>query len=142
MQDVLDDRQLATLTAVLDAIIPARPEESLPGAGGLKLAEAVAGKFGDSLPELGASLGDLASLVDADDSAPFLEVLQAFDAKNPGFMPGLVFHTYTQYYQDLRVIEVLGIAPRPPFPEGYPLEAGDLSSLDAVRARGRIYREV
>ena len=44
------------------------------------------------------------------------------------------------YYRDDRVMASIGIEVRPPFPEGYAVEEGDLSLLDPVRARGPIWR--
>jgi hypothetical protein len=76
--------------------------------------------------------------VPADERAALLEAL---GETQPGFVPGLLFQTYTAYYQHPRVLEGLGLEPRPPFPLGYPLEPGDLSGLDAVRARGKLYRD-
>lgn len=49
--------------------------------------------------------------------------------------------TVTAYYQDARVMEAIGLPARPPFPLGYEVESGDLSLLDPVKARGRIYRD-
>ena len=52
----------------------------------------------------------------------------------------LVTVTAQCYYRDNRVMASLGMEPRPPFPQGYTVEAGDWSLLDPVRARGEIYR--
>jgi hypothetical protein len=68
-------------------------------------------------------------------------VLRELEVSEPGFVPGLVFQTYATYYQHPRVLEALGVDPRPPHPKGYDLEPGDLSALERVRARGRLYRE-
>jgi len=68
--------------------------------------------------------------------------LEALSATAPTFVPSLVFPTYLAYYQHPRVLEGLGVPARPPHPLGYPLEEGDLSLLDPVRARGRLYRDV
>jgi hypothetical protein len=46
------------------------------------------------------------------------------------------------YYRDDRVLIALGLEPRPPFPKGHVLEQGDWSLLDAVRGRGRMWRDV
>ena len=36
----------------------------------------------------------------------------------------------------------LGLEPRPPYPQGYEVEAGDYDSLlEPVRARGRLWRQ-
>jgi len=53
-----------------------------------------------------------------------------------------VFQTYCVYYQHPRVIAGLGLAVRPPHPEGYPLEQPDLETLLApVRERRKLYRD-
>ena len=54
----------------------------------------------------------------------------------------LILETVTCYYQQDRVLEGLGMEARPPYPKGYQVEQGDLSLLNPVIARGKIYREV
>jgi hypothetical protein len=44
------------------------------------------------------------------------------------------------YYQHDEVLEAIGLEARPPFPEGYLLEEGDLTLLEPVFLRGKIYR--
>ncbi len=143
------DEDRRTLTAVLDQLIPARPDGSLPGAGALGLAEPVAQKLGDGMAAVREGLAALeegaraagATRFDELDDEQAVAALNALGATHPGFLPGLVFHTYTTYYHEARVIEQLGVPPRPPHPEGYALELGDLGPLAAVRERGRLYRE-
>ena len=64
------------------------------------------------------------------------------EANQPGFVGCLTFHAYSGYYQNLRVVAAIGLPPRPPYPEGYPLEPLDPDLLEAVRGRGKLYREV
>jgi len=45
------------------------------------------------------------------------------------------------YYRDDRVMESIGMEARPPFPLGYEVEEGDWSMLEAVQARGKIWRD-
>jgi hypothetical protein len=45
------------------------------------------------------------------------------------------------YYQAPRVVEALGLEARPPHPKGYEVELGDLTLLDEVRRRGKLYRD-
>ncbi len=138
------------LEEVLDAVIPPSEDGRLPGAGELGTAAALRERAGrdaglrtvldQGLAALAARLGagGLGSLPRADRIA----VLESLGEEVPGFLPSLVFHACTAYYQHPRVLEGLGLPGRPPFPEGYDLEPGDLSGLDRVRARGRLYREV
>ena len=58
-----------------------------------------------------------------------------------GFSYALVPHAYVGYYQHERVLEAIGMDPRPPHPEGYAVPASDLSLLDPVKARGPRYRD-
>jgi hypothetical protein len=68
-------------------------------------------------------------------------VLRELEQREPAFLPSLLFHLYASYYRHPRVLEGLGVEPRPPHPQGYELEPGDLAALENVRARGRLYRE-
>ena len=70
------------------------------------------------------------------------EVLHEAASRHPGLLEGLVFHTYTSYYQQPQVVEALGLEARPPYPKGYELEPGDLGGLDAVRSGPPRYRAV
>ena len=71
-----------------------------------------------------------------------LEALNQVAAAQPVFLPGLVFQTYLAYYQHARVVEALGMPPRPPFPLGYEMQPSDLDSLlGEVRQRGKLYRD-
>ena len=70
-----------------------------------------------------------------------LEVMNELVAAQPAFLPGLIFHTYCAYYQAPRVVEGLGLEARPPHPQGYTLEPGDLGLLDPVRRRAPMYRD-
>ena len=115
----------------------------MPGAGELGLARFVEDVVGSSA-ELAAVVSRGLEIVSAlpDDpaqtSGPAL--LEALAAEEPGMVPALIFHLYIGYYQSPGVIEALGIPPRPPHPEGYELEPGDLGLLDDVRARSPFYR--
>ncbi len=147
----LSAAQRSALAAVLDAVIPPSADGRLPGAGELGLAPVIEEKLGamvaftarglDALDALARERGAaaLAALADAERT----EVLDAHAAADPGFLPGLVFQIYSAYYQHPRVLEGLGLEPRPPHPKGYALEQPDLEALLApVRARAKLYRDV
>ena len=137
------------LSGVLDQLIPARPDAELPGAGELGVGEVVIRAQGDALPVLAAVLGELDAQASSRGAADFTELpdeeratlLDEVATRNPGFLPGLVFHAYTAYYQQPRVVEALGLEARPPHPKGYELEMGDLGLLDPVRERKGLYRK-
>lgn len=138
----------SSLCAVLDALIPAR-DASLPGAGSLGVGAYVEAHLGDAKELVAGGLAALDALarergaadfsaLPADERKPLLERV---GIEYAGFVQGLVFHTYSGYYQHPKVAEAIGIPPRPPHPEGYELEMGDLGLLDRVRGRKKFYRE-
>jgi hypothetical protein len=143
MTDALRDDQRGVLACVLDELVPPSPDGRMPGAGALGLAEAV-----ERFVANAGALPGLANALDALAAEGFSALpregraaaLAAFAAREPGFVPGLIFPTYTGYYQHPRVYEALGLEPRPPHPQGYALEAGDFAKLEAVRARGPLWR--
>lgn len=143
--DALTPAQRATLSRVLDEIVPPSEDGRLPGAGALGLAGAVEA----FLQRTPGAVADLARALDALDAAGFAalagpprtQALHDFEAKRPGFVSSLLAPTYVRYYQEPRVCEALGLEPRPPHPKGHALEPGDLGLLEAVRRRGKIYRD-
>jgi len=136
-------------SALLDELIPARGD-SLPGAGSLGIGAYVAEKLGDTEPFVAAGLEALDRLARERGAAGFADlpvaerasVVSEVDENQPGFVRSLLFHAYSGYYQDLRVAAAIGLAPRPPFPQGYELESGDLGLLDSVRKREKLYRDI
>jgi len=137
------------LDCVLDEILPAREDPTLPGAGALGIGRYVAEKLGDTLPLIVSGLEALDRIAAERGAVDFasapaderVALMNEVAAGQPGLLESLVFHGYCGYYQDPRVVEALGLEARPPHPEGYPLESGDLKLLDPVRARERLYRE-
>jgi hypothetical protein len=144
MED-LTPEQRATLSCVLDEIVPPSADGRLPGAGTLGLAGAVEG----FLQRTSGAVSGLARALEALGAAGFAvlptaqraQALHDFEAKSPGLLPSLIAPTYVCYYQEPRVWVALGLEPRPPHPKGHVLEPGDLSLLEAVRRRGKIYRD-
>jgi hypothetical protein len=139
------------LEALLDVVIPPSSNGQLPGAGALGLAEHVA-RTVQQTPMLGpvveyglSALADLAAARRAG-GWPVLsmeeraDVLREFTATDQFFLPAFMFLVYSGYYQHPRVVEVLGLEARAPHPEGYAMDAGDFTLLDAVRRRGPIHR--
>lgn len=147
----LKEQERATLSSVLDEIIPPSSDGRLPGAGELGLADHIEQVLERS-PELRpvivqglSAIGDLASGRSSRSFAALsgpdrLEVLNEIASKQAGFLPSLIFHAYSGYYQNARVLEGLGLEPRPPYPEGYEVEPTDFTLLDPVRQRPRMYR--
>ena len=144
MED-LTPEQRATLSCVLDEIVPPSADGRLPGAGALGMAGAVEG-FLQRTPGAVSGLARALEALGAEGfgalaGAQRTKALHDFEAKTPGLLPSLIAPTYVCYYQEPRVWVALGLEPRPPHPKGHVLEPGDLSLLEAVRRRGKIYRD-
>jgi len=148
----LSPEQIRSLVCVLDEIVPPSADGRLPGAGELGLVAHLERKLRetpDLRPAVLAGLGVLvrlcrergASEIAALPRAARAELLNALAAAEPAFLPGLIFQTYVAYYQEGRVLQGLGLEPRPPHPKGYPMEPLDPSLLDPVRLRPKMYRE-
>jgi len=140
------------LTSLLDAIIPGTADGRLPGAGALGLVAHIARMVGQTpmlRPVVDYGLSSLDELArkrapggwNALSAEERTAVLRQFTAEDQFFLPAFLFLAYSGYYTDRRVVEALGLEPRPPHPTGYAMELDDLSILDPVRRRGRIYRD-
>ena len=146
----LVDKQLALVTSILDRIVP--PEGKGLGAGQLGVADYLDRTVGASaeLKKLftrGLAQIEIASHVRH--SREFVDlsaeqqdaVLSEVESAEPEFFEALVRQTYNGYYTDSGVLELLGLEARPPQPRGYEVEPGDLSLLENVKRRGKVYRD-
>ena len=139
---MLSKEQTRTLVNVLDTIIPANTQRGMPAAGQLGVADYVV-RAADLESIVAAGLS---ALIDAGfddlDSSRRVDALNEVASSQPGFLPVLLFQTYQGYYQNTATLAALGLPPRPPHPLGYEIEENDLSLLEPVRAREKLYREV
>ena len=144
----MSEAQMRLFASVLDALIPPSEDGSHPGAGELGLAEILLKKVPELIPVLARGLAALCEEMENRQWADFgamaaaekRSLLERVNLREPGFLPGLLFQTYANYYQQPRALEALGLEARPPYPRGHELEVGDLSLLDPVRGRQRLYR--
>lgn len=130
------------LRALAGTIIPASAEHDRPGADDPVIFADLLISAGPMLEFIGEYLQTLAGATDflsadPDERVVLAEQLRANQPEAVGLIVSLVGQCY---YRDPRVLESLGMAPRPPFPEGYAIDQGDWSLLDPVRQRGRLYR--
>ncbi len=143
------DHQL--LETLLDVVIPPSADGRLPGAGTLGLTDTIARTVRQMpmlRPVLEYGFGTLAELAmrrnaggwGALTPAERAEVFAEFTATDQFFLPAFLFLAYSSYYQAPRVVEALGLEARAPHPKGYPMDEDDLTLLDAVRRRGKMYR--
>jgi len=135
----------ATLARVLDLLIPASADGRLPGAGELGLARYVEELLTTTPGPRPLVAQGLAALEARDFAALSREaqraLLDEIGQSAPGFAPTLLFLVMTGYYREPRVLAALGLEDRPPFPKGHAVDESDFSRLEAVRRRGKLYRE-
>jgi hypothetical protein len=70
-----------------------------------------------------------------------LQITEKIRRKHPRFFIRLTTEIIQCYYQHETVIKAIGLEARPPFPDGYQVEEGDLTLLGPVYERGKIYRD-
>ena len=136
------------MKALLDLVIPPSASGDLPGAGALGLSPAVATALQADpllgpLVEAGAQAVWEAALSQHPEGLPGMapqagaKVVEAQLAAHPLLIMGILRYLYPAYYQHPRVLEGIGEPPRPPFPEGFDVEATDAELLEKLRARRR-----
>jgi hypothetical protein len=146
-----NDSRRALLRQVLDEIIPPSDDGSFPGAGELGVGErmeemlAEQPEFGRTIEQGLASVGRLAenrhpSGFGGLSGTERASVLREVEAVEPASFGALVMCAYLVYYSDRRITDRLGVR-NPPQPQGYELEQGDMSLLDPVRARPKLWRD-
>ena len=145
----LTSAQRATLDIALNLIVPPSADGRMPGAAEVGVPAYLYAEAPDALPVLCQELDELdrrsrerfARGFAALEQHERKSLIDAMRAREPSFMSRLAMETLACYYQHDRVLEGLGMEARPPYPKGYQVVQGDLSLLEPVRARGKIYRD-
>jgi hypothetical protein len=134
------------MNALLNLVIPPNASGTLPGAGALGLSPAVATALqADPLlgppVEAGVQAVREAALSQHPEGLPGMtpeagtKLLEAQLSAHPLLMMGMLRYLYPVYYQQAQVLTGIGEAPRPPFPEGFDVEATDANLLEKLQAR-------
>jgi len=141
----LSAAELAQLATLAGTMIPEDPGLGMPGADDLAIQADIIKTIGRDLPLARRALAALAAK-----SAGNLAQLDRDRREalvNDWYKAGGVATAtlgrviLAAYYRDDRVLAALGHEPRAPFPRGYLVDKGDLSLLDAVRARPAFWRD-
>lgn len=143
---LLSDEERQSLSALLDLIIPASEILRMPSAGSIDFIIFVE-KRGllTQINELLQKI-NLLSLEEYDihfyllNASQILHVIDIVKSKYFRLFHQVLTHVVTCYYQHADVLEALGLN-QAPFPDGNNLNEGDLSLLEPVYERGKIYRE-
>lgn len=143
----LSDELAGTLNSLVNLIIPSSTDRDLPAAADVGCAEYVQNQddfvwVRDGLVTLAAASRDqfgweFPALTTAEQE----QLVHGLRRRLTRFYIRLSQRVAECYYQDDQVLESIGLPARPPFPEGYLVEEGDLTLLEPVFERGKIYRE-
>jgi len=145
----LSDLQRRTLDTLLNMMVPASADGRMPSARETGFIAWLTDISPKVLPEIVEGLDEVDRIAQSTYDAS-MDVLSADDReaiiaelrKGQGrFLVRLTSEVISCYYQHPRVLEGLGLNAGPPFPAGNRVEPGDLSLLEPVIARGRIYRD-
>ncbi|MCH7809588.1 MAG: hypothetical protein IH863_03300 [Chloroflexi bacterium] len=134
------------MKALLNLVIPPSASGDLPGAGALGLETAVAtGLQADPLlgpmVEAGALAVREAALTEHPQGLPGMapqagaRLLAGELKSHPFLIVGISRYLFPAYYQHPQVLTGIGEPPRPPFPEGFDVEATDAGLLEKLMAR-------
>ena len=144
---ILNEEQERTLNVLLNLIIPPSEDGKMPGAADVGFFAYMHNE--DLYPWIREgllSIGDEShnmygkefSALSGTDQTQLIVRLRR---KLFRFFSQLATQVMLCYYQYDRVLEAIGLEARPPFPHGYLVEDGDLTLLEAVHERGKIYRD-
>jgi hypothetical protein len=143
-EKTLTPRQRDDLRIVAAMIIPESAEYAVPGADDAAIQADMLATLGRDMAAVCEALDHLARLAGmplADlDQARREAVAQEFRASGGTPAATLIRVVLQCYYRDDRVLRSLGLELRAPFPKGYPLEQGDWSLLEPVKARPSMWR--
>ena len=148
--DAIDEEHRKRLSALLDTMIPPNEELGVPGAGDEEIVLQIAKSIrAASLQRIVEGLDEIERSTQSKMNRSFCDLPQAereqwfheHDLASHDLVRTLGSIALQSYYCDPRVLESLEVEPRPPFPQGFEVEQGDLSLLDPVRARGVLYRD-
>ncbi len=143
----LDDEQERTLMALLNLIIPPSRDGRMPAAAETDFLsyarrEGHLAWIRDGLLSLIVEThdrheGEFSTLTTSGQS----ELIDAVRRKLMRFFLRLTNLVMECYYQHDLVLEAIGLDARAPFPDGYSIDEGDLTLLEPVSLRTKLYRD-
>ena len=143
-EKALTPAQRDDLRVIAAMMIPASSEYNVPGADDAAIQADILATLGRDTKRVGEALDHLARLAGQPlaklDQVRREAVTKEFRSTGGAAAATLVRVVLQCYYRDDRVLRSLGLELRPPFPKGYPLEQGDWSLLEPVKARAPMWR--
>ena len=136
----LNDVEICRLPALLDTILPASEDGAMPSACETDFLSYLQEQAADFLPVLAEILDQFDNAFADQPLTARVAQVQAFSQTDAQAFDSLLFRIYDCYYQADRVRGLIGAQPGSPFPGGHVIPAGDFSSLEVVKSRGKGYR--
>ena len=140
--------QRKVFDVLVDQIIPEDKDRHKPSAKEVDVLGFITEHDNELVHAIKGQLDDLNKRAKEQFNKPISEISPAQQSQvidqarqaNAQFYTRLALHTATSYYQDPRVMAVIGVPARAPYPEGFTVQQGDTSLLDPVRSRGTRWR--
>ena len=147
---ILSDIENRNLIALLDVIIPANEARGLPSAAELNFLEYLEEFGADQISTIKEELEELNKAALDKTQSPFFDLEKdkqqklcaLLRDKNHRFARTILVQILNCYYQDSRVLNAWGRKAGAQFPGGNKVPQDDLTMLDPVRKRGKIFREI
>ena len=128
----LSEQQQLLLTALLDTLIPASNDGTMPSAADVDFKHYLSTQAADFVADLTSILGQLDPVFPDLSLNERCEQLTEFSADEPQAFQNLLSRVYDCYYQDDRVRSEIGVVSGAVFPQGNQIIPGDLTLLDPV----------
>ncbi len=128
----LSERQQSLLAALLDALIPASKDGTMPSAADVDFKYYLSTQAADFVADLTSILGRLDPAFSDLSLGERCEQLTKFSANEPQAFQNLLSRVFDCYYQDDRVRSEIGVVTGAVFPQGNQIIPGDLALLDPV----------
>ena len=128
----LSEQQQSLLAALLDALIPASKDGTMPSAADVDFKYYLSTQAADFVADLTSILGQLDPALPDLSLSERCERLTEFSANEPQAFQNLLSRVYDCYYQDDRVRSEIGVVTGAVFPQGNRIIPGDLALLDPV----------
>ena len=146
---LLTEAQADIVAVLLNMIVAPSEDGRMPGAGQFDVLAYIREAASEVVPALREELDRLEEHAQASFGEKFVAlaetdrqaVVDELRASERDFLHGLAAQTVACYYQQDQVLEAIGMEARPPYPKGYEVKPGDLSLLDPVRQRGKLFRD-
>lgn len=144
------EAQRAALNRLSDLMIPASPDGRMPAASTLDLYGEVGVLSVRDRAVFEAGLAQIEARAHALHGVPVtrladaaaMSLIDVLRAEGSAFIAVFTVQTAGRYLMHETVMPLIGLPPRPHWPQGHEVAEGDWSLIDVVRLRPKFYREV